>query len=1205
MLRRTTTMNSRKIFQSKSLHFALAVFTLLTLSAITVIAQTSFGSIVGTVTDKTGATVPDARVTLTNVDTSDQRVAPTSAQGNYTFVNLVPGQYTIEIKKSGFKNLTLAGVTVQVQAAVRSDATLKIGDATQTVTVSSTSPLLDTETSSTVSKVIEGRPVQDMPLNGRNVLNLVALVPGVVPQGSTSGSPVGNQLGGAFTNTFGFGNYQIGGALANQSAFLIDGVSVNLPQNNAVSFVPTQDAIQEFRVSTNNVNAEFGNFAGGVVSLTTKGGTNMFHGNVYEYLRNAALDANNYFNNARGVPRGKFVQNQYGATVGGPVYLFGLQNGHPSIWGGKDKSFFFFSWENYSYRQGIPFVASVPTDAMKEGDFSNPALPQIFDPCGGTVTAGGQGCPAYQGSPTPFAGNQIGSNRIDPTAKAMLYFWPSPNAPGVVNNYVGNQAVGASATQYNVRIDQKLSEKQSLFGHFSYWSSVTTPNDPFHNQTGLPISPQDLQSVLIGDSYTFSPTTVGEFRFSFLRVHYAITPLAEGSSISRFGPAYAALAAANEVGALNPQLNFNGGSVYFQGFQNVAELDYNHTYTASGNITKIANRHTLKFGSAWTLADQTFGLPNGLTAPSFSFSPAAYGIENEFAAFLLGYPSGGSSSREITTTGILRGLGLFAQDAYQVNRKLTLNVGMRWDLQPSWLEKDNNNSVLLTDAPDPLGTIANPVTGQQQQLVGQLAPVGSQQYPDRHASSRPWATFAPRFGLAYRLNEKTVVGAGYGVFFLPPYTAEAVSPYGSTVNSATTTMAATLDGNHPNYTLSNPFPNGITAPPGNNAALYPTLEGGTITSLVPHEPAAYSQQWNLNLQQEIFKDAVFQIAYVGNKGTHLTSGSTNPPLLNINQLPDQFDSLGTDLLTQVANPLYGKLPSTAGSLAGPTILKGYLLKPDPQFQNVNILGPHSGASSYNALQVSAQKRFSSGGTFLAAYTWAKFIANTDTGTNYLDPAGSGVLQDNYNLHAERSLVSFDVPQRLVLSYVLDLPFGDHQRFLNHLGAVGGRIVSGWTVNGITTFQSGTPLAFTATGATASGQNALTQLFGGGTLRPDVVLSAIGCGGQKTTQGSAHSRLNDWFNTACFAQPGRFSFGNESRTDSTLRSHGTNNWDFSLVKSTPINEHLRLLFKAESFNLFNRVQFGSPVTQEGNPSFGQVLTQLNSPRELQFALRFEF
>src|SRR3954451_13539946 len=448
----------RSIRLSASCCLFLLLFTVARLPSL---AQSSFGSIVGSVTDPSGAAVGGATVELTNIGTSERRTATSESSGNFNFVNLIPGDYRVNIQQPGFKRYSREPIRVEVGSAVRVDAQLQVGEATETVTVTGEAPLLQTE-SGTIGKVIEGRTVQDTSLNGRNPLNLIALAPGVVPQGSTSGNPLGNQSGGTFTNNTGWGNYQIGGGMANQSAFYLDGAPLNTVNANSPGIVPVQDAIQEFRVDSNAVTPEFGRFSGGVVNMATKSGTNQFHGSAYEFLRNRVLNANDFFNNRSGVPRNSFTQNQYGISAAGPVV--------------KDKFFFFTSWENFALRNGTPTLTTVPTATMRSGNFAG--LPTIYDPYTTCGLQGLQACPAGQPVRQPFPNNAIPASRLDPTAVALLRLYAPPNLPGNVNNFAGNTNLGGNQSQVNARGDYALGEKQRLFGRYTYWDGTSLPSDP-------------------------------------------------------------------------------------------------------------------------------------------------------------------------------------------------------------------------------------------------------------------------------------------------------------------------------------------------------------------------------------------------------------------------------------------------------------------------------------------------------------------------------------------------------------------------------------------------------------------------------------------------------------------------------------------------------------------------------------------------------
>jgi len=390
-------------------------------------AQTSYGTISGTVTDASGAAVGDAEVTITNVASGEKRVQPSSSDGYYNFVNLIPGTYRVEVEKSGFKRAAHSDVIVDVEQTVRIDLTLQVGEASQTIEVTGETPLLQSETSS-LGQVVEGRKVEELPLNGRNVFNLITLAPSVVPQGSAGGTPVG-------VNPFGWGNYQVNGSFGNESAEYLDGQPLNIGYINLPVIIPTQDSVQEFKVQTSNTGADWGKFSGGVLNFSTKSGTNGLHGAAYEYLRNKVLDANDPFNKAHelanGLPNkpGSFTQNQFGANAGGPLWI-------PHLYDGRDKTFWFFSWEAFRLRQGAsPVLTTVPTTPELAGNFSAPGIAPIMDPCGGTVTSGA--CPNYTGPATPFPGNVIPTSRLNPTSLALENLWPAANSPCTADTLIG------------------------------------------------------------------------------------------------------------------------------------------------------------------------------------------------------------------------------------------------------------------------------------------------------------------------------------------------------------------------------------------------------------------------------------------------------------------------------------------------------------------------------------------------------------------------------------------------------------------------------------------------------------------------------------------------------------------------------------------------------------------------------------------------
>ncbi|MBZ5609944.1 MAG: TonB-dependent receptor [Acidobacteriia bacterium] len=1128
--------------------------------------------------------MPHASVVVTNLGTAERRTAETDESGNYQFVNLIPGRYRVDIEKTGFKRMTRDNIEVQVEGVVRNDAAMQVGEVGQTVEVTAHAPLLQTETTS-LGQVVEARRVLEMPLNGRNVLGLVALVPGVVPQGLSSTNPTGQ-------NIFGVGNFQIGGGFGNQSVTYIDGGPVNLFLVNLTTMLPAQDAVQEFRVQTNNIGPEYGRFAGGVINLTTKSGTNEFHGSTYEFLRNKVLNANNFFNNRTGVARPPFTQNQFGGTIGGPVV--------------KDKTFFFFGYEGFRQRQGQSYLLSVPTDQWRNGDFSNlrsasGALIPIYDPLTTCGVLGNAPCaPGQTVLRRPFDNNLIPLSRMDKTALAMRDLFAHPNIPGqpFTNslNFSTNASIGGDSNQINGRVDQNVSDKQHLFGRYTRWWYNNIPIDPFQNKTHPDIGLETVtsQQLVLGDTYVFSPSVVGDFRFSGVRYVYDRSPSSLGFDLTTFG----------QPASLNNSVVYR--TFPYPVIQNIASisgtgsviLQDNLILAVTPSLTVIKGRHTMKFGGEVRRMDTNYSQSqnasgsynfDNLFTSANPFAPAGTG--SGYASFLLGFGSGGNANEPAPYATRQYYQGYYASDTFQLSRKLTINLGIRWEPTIPYTERFDRMDVFLPNAVSP----AAAYTGLP--LKGRLGLVNSSDHENRYNQNPHYLLFAPRTGFAYRLTDKTVLRGGYGIFYPAQYDILGGGSIGP-LTQTTTNWASTLDGSlTPNAVLSNPFPNGLLAPLGRDPSYQTALLGQAIAQSVSsgyqltangvETRAAYIQQWNFNVQRELAGGTVIEVAYAGAKGTHLAGA------IDQNQLSPQNQALGSAVLQkQVPNPFYGLV--TTGILAAPTVAQGQLLRPFPQYDGVSF-GESNRNSIYHSMQVRVQKRFAEGGTVSGSYTWSKLIADRETDTFWLEGGQStssfSVAANNYNLAAERALSSFDVAHRLVISYVLDFPFGKQKKYLSSLHGPAEKLVSGWGINGISTFQGGFPLGL----STAVN---LTNSFGG--------LSRPNSTGQSAKlDGSAQSRLNEWFNVADFTTPAASTFGNAGRNLPDVRTDGVANYDFTVFKNTAITERFQLQFRTEVFNLFNRVQFGRPGVALGTTTFGVIGSQLNNPRLVQFALRLNY
>ena len=1140
-------------------------------------AQTSYGNILGAVTDSAGAVIPGAQVVLTNKGTNAQQSAVTSSGGTYNFINLSPGVYSVTVTNTGFKSATNSQVEVSIGGTTRADLVLEVGDVSQTVTVTGANSDIQTD-SATLGGVIEGLQVQEAPLNGRNVNNLLDFVPGVVPGGGTSGSTMANGGTGqvsANTQAIAYGNYQIGGAFSGQSLFFIDGVGSNIAENNVNTLVPTQDVVREFRVSTSDVSAEFGGYGGGVVQISTKSGTNQFHGSAYEYFRNTALDANDWFSNHAGLGKVPLHQNQYGANVGGPAL--------------KNKLFFFFSWEHESLSSASPASYVMPTTAELNGDFS--ADPQvIYDPNTGQ----------------PFPGNNI-AGRIDPAALKILQL-EAPKAsftkqvPYTNNTFVSVPAVGVQ-TQYNARIDANLG-KDTLFTRYTFWNPHNVSVDPFGNKTGAGPTGNYTQEAVLGDNHVFTPTSIAELRLSYLENYNFQDPLSNGFNMGDINPNWGAIQSSNPVWSL-PALAIQGYSVG----PNLSQLHWNNNIWAIvGSFTKIIGKHSIKAGGNWRqVLWEAYGGSSGITVtslPGFTGNPNVPGSGNALASFLLGIPSSTSTTLFLPTYAFLHNYGLFAEDTFQATSNLTITAGLRWEQPGSFSEEHNIGAVFLPNQPLSLGGVSsytNPV-GDNVQLQGVAALLDSPLHPSRREETLHWKTFSPRVGFAYRSGANSVVRAGYGISYFPAVLDQDGPQLSSLTRSATTNQNTV--GGPIGATVSNPFPTGVTPALGHSQQGVDNLLGSGLWARVPDQPLGYSQQWNLAVEHTFGGQATGSLAYAGSKGSHLIIASPYTGSgLQLNQIPDQYLSMGNDLLTPVANPFYGVLP--AGSVAGgPTILKGRLLMPYPQYP-LGVLQQDAriASSSYNALQANFTKRFSHAGIFQAAYTWSKLISDTDNTSAFLDgQGGTGLVQDRYNIKAEKSVSQQDLRHNFVANYGLDLPFGRGQMFLSKVNGFTNEVLGGWRVNGITTLRSGVPIALTAN------PNILAQDFGGGTpgfgpgngiIRPNYV---PGC--SKQVSGNREQRQTQWFNTSCFTQPGPFEYGNEPRVDTDLRAAGVFNFDFSANKFFDLTDKLKLKFSGEIFDIFNHPQFAEPGVGLG-PSFGVVNHQSSLPRTVQLALRLSF
>lgn len=1158
-------------------------------------AQNIFGSIVGTVSDPTGAMVAGAQVTVTNLATGEKRAANTDAQGNYQILSLPRGEYKVDVDASGFKHYTRSPIDVVVNQSPRVDVAMAIGEQSQLITVTAAAPIMQTESSS-LGQAVEGKAVTNLPLNGRNVLALVALVPGVVPQGSSSGNLTGQ-------NVFAAGNYQISGGNANQGSVLVDGSPVNTSYGNTVELVMDQDVIQEFNAQTHNNTAEFGMYTGGVINMSTKQGTNSFHGTAYEYVRNTVLDANDFFSNRNHVARNAWHQNQFGFNVGGPIK--------------RDKAFAFFDYQGWRDSHGRIFSTSnTPTAAELSGDFSAllglPTPVKIYDP--------------LTNPRVPFANNQIPANRISNVAKALIAFpyFAKPNLPGdtagTQNNFFKQSSAGGTNDQYTMRADQNLSSKMTTFERYTHWNSVNRPSDPIGNGViaGDPGSPEifTTQQLVVGDTIVFNPTSVADVHLSFLRWNYWRNPGNLGYDETKFGwPSYM-----GQINALNllpkssgiPRLTMTNPTIFASGTGYIFSI--NNNYVIGSTYQKIVKKHTFKAGVDLRRLEMNYfqnNNPGGVfTFDNLFTSSAASGTGgNPIASFLLGYVStSGAQTVQIAppTYQTLYYQGYFGEDTWQLTNKITLSAGLRWEVPGVYVERHNWANTFNP-------TEINPIVG----VPGAFDLVASTQHPDRGVRSEHYDNWSPRLGIAYRMTDKLVFRAGWGKFVIPADLQFPEAPLQAGINFLNNIMVNTKDGQQtPFDTLDNPYPNGLIGPPHRDPSYQQVLLGGNPQSLSAWEPNGKTYQWNFAIERQFPLGIALEAAYSGLRGvdlpvSHGINMFSDAEMARAAADPNCSPNITTSaadpnkqcyLVKQVSVPSNFKGHFTQGPMQGAnptTVAQNQLLRPFPQYGSITNSGDYIGISNYHALEMKLQKRMQNGGQVLGAYTFSKLLTDAEYLTSWLDSTTTASWQDINVPMSNYSLSSFDARQRLVVSYLQPLPFGKGQVLLSNLHGVANALVGGWGIDGITTFQMGYPL-----GLTMQTNNNGTYAFTG-SWRPNYVPDAAGCNGNRTSSGDMINRIKAYYNTACFKQPANFTYGNEPRTDPVLRTPGQANWDMSVYKAFDVREGMTLNFRVEAFNAFNRVQFGNPNVSITNSQAGQITSQYNLPRLFQLSGRFNF
>ncbi len=1146
--------------------FALLLSLMVMLTPVA--AQDYRGQIIGKILDPSGAIIPDASVTVTNVATNGSTATRADEAGIYTALYLQPGMYRVTVDAPGFKKMVRQGIEVRVGDQLKLDLTLEVGAAQETVNVTAEAPLLETS-SATAGQVIDRRRIVDLPISDGNPFVLHRLAPGVIYTGDLKFSR-------PFDNA-GTSSITVDGAPGGNE-FTLDG-SPNMASGRRVAYVPPRDTVEEFKVETASFDAQDGHTAGGTVNVALKSGSNELHGTLYEFLRNDKLSANDFFLNRSGRPRDMLRYNLYGGTVGGPIWI-------PKLYNGKNRTFFFFGFEGIRDRFPEPTQNTVPTEAQRGGDFSAllalGSQYQVYDPSTARAVAGGR----IQRDPIP--GNRIAASRLNNVARNYLGLYPLPNQAGDRegrNNFLTANVRGDDFHSETYRFDHNLTDRQRIFTRVTHnnrrefrgnWSGVTngvraTGNFLFRINDG----------VTFDHVYTISPTSVLNWRIGFSRFNEPSIRQHEGF----FDPA--------SLGFSSQTVSHFGGVKYVPRFEiggftvlgdTIGGGSTHNIYSLQPTITKIlgGGRHQIRIGyDGRSYRENGYG--PGHAAGRYDFgteftrgpldSNASAPIGQQLASFMLGLPTGGFLDRNAARSNQVMYHALFLHDDWKISDRLTLNLGLRYEYEGALDERYNRNTRGFDrttsspiEAPAKAAYTASPIpeiSPNNFNVRGGLLFAGSNNRAVWNADKN---NFQPRAGLAYRLFRNTVLRAGWGVYAVP-FIIAGVNQSGF---SQATNIVPTLDGGLTFIAnLTNPFPSGIEVPPGASLGLSTFLGRGV--SFVPLNPRnGMAQRFQAGFQHEFSGRLLVEASYVGNRSYDLTVGTNI-----VDAVPQQFLSTRPErdqaainfLNANVTNPFRGLAPGT--TLNGSVVQRQQLLRPLPHFTGIGSQ-VFDGSSRYDSAQVRVEKRFSQGYTLLMSYTLSKFRERAS-------------FLNEQDVQFEERFNGADRRQRWVISGIWELPFGNGRKWGSNWRGVTDAMLGGWQVQGIGQLQTGGPLNFDA-----------NYLFRGD---------------RNSVAAAGSSNIDRWFNIDGFERAAGAQLGGNYRTAPRqfpgVRGQGLNLWDLSIIKAFAITERARLQVRGEFLNGFNHPQFNDPDRGPTSSNFGRSLGQQNLPRNVQLGLRLVF
>jgi len=1136
------------------------------LLAATSWGQSYYGGVRGTVLDGSGKAIPDAKVTLMDEAGGGQRAAISAAEG-FSFSQVVPATYTVVAEAPGFKRFERQHVVVATQETVSLDLTMEIGSVSESVQVTDEIPLIESSNASQ-GQVIDRQQLVDLPNLGRNPFMMSKLAQNVTPVGDPHYNRMQDQSGSS--------QISIAGGPVRGNNYLLDGIPITDAANRAI-IIPTLEAVEQVKVQSNTYDAEMARTGGGMFNTYLKSGTNDWHGSLFGTMRQTSWDANNYFNNAAGIPLPDQPNRSFGASFGGAVRV-------PRLYNGQNRTFFWLAWEGYQDTQSNTKQFTTPTALERIGDFSQSrtaggALNVIYDPKS-TVCAGST-CTRQ-----PYAGNAIPAGSLNPVGLAIAATYVKPQTVSAfygAPNLTQAAPLSSKASQKTAKLDHEVTRWwRASLSYLRYYSLepgstwFATVSSPDQWRLKRRVDATQFNNIL-----TLSPTAILTVRYGFNRFPNLSYQTSQGFNLASLGfdPGYVAAIASptfpNITMTSQYSLGYNSNSYYVH-----------HSKNFSAVLSKYRGRHNLKGGIDYRrIHDDGNDFAN--SAGAFTFNgvftrstplTAVSGTGADLADMLLGAPSDGTGYIPTKLYEYADYYGAYFQDDIRISKTLTVNAGLRWEREYGLQEKNNSMVVGFdTAVPNPLA--AN-VTGNQPKGAVQFAGVNGNKV---NAMNPNMNKMAPRVGVAWQVAPNTTIRGGYGMYWAPQF---AISvPYNPPGYTATSTYVASNDGNAtPANSLANPFPAGLARPTGNTLGNLTGI-GQSLSIIDPKARSPRVQQYSLDVQRELPLGVALEVAYVGSHSTHLTQATAN---VNINALDPSLLSRGSALTATVANPFYNK--GGAGVIGAATVSQTQLLLPYPTFSAINLLFNDGNHARYDSLVAKAQKRMTLGLTVLSTLTWSRnHDASSGGAGNFLN-AGNLGPQNPYDMGSEYSLANVDSPLRWSSGFTFELPFGKGKKLLNG-GKALDYAVGGWSVNAVGVYQTGFPLQV----AQSTNNN---SVFGYASQRPNAT------GVTPETTGSLDSRLSGYINAAAFSTAPRGTFGNLSRTLG-MRSPGQGNWDVSVFKSFSIMEKLKGQFRAEALNAFNTPMFVAPNTSFGSSSFGRITSQANFSRMMQLGLRFYF